>query len=286
MMDFTQKNIKVSIIIATFNQAKYISDALDCVLNQAYNNWECIVIDDASTDNTKYICERYQKKDSRIKYIYHTVNQGVCVARNRAINQSSGKYVLCLDADDKISYEYVGLCVEELDKNPVVSLVTCNYIYFGYKHAKVVLEPYSLEKLMGHNLFVNCSMFRRADFDRVKGFNPNMRQGLEDWDFWLSILSQGGSVKYLSGYHFSYRITSNKESRNRKASKKDIFPILRRQIWLNHHDLYSTVYSSPYHSIEYIEVRQSIEYRLGHMILFPIRKIYNFISIFRNCFPL
>lgn len=269
--------MKVSVIISCYNQGEYLANALDSVLQQTFLDWECIIINDGSTDNTEVVANIYVLKDERIKYIYQS-NHGVCFARNNAIRQSSGDYVLCLDADDKISAEYVDLCVKELDVDPDVAVVACNYKYFGKRRGQVLLEPFSLEKLMGHNLFVNCSMFRRADFDRVNGFNENMKLGLEDWDFWLSVLAVGGKVKYLKGFHFFYRMKSAKKSRNYATSLMEIQKNLRKQIWENHKDLYAKRYSSPYYSMEYLDVVNSKEYRLGKILLSPFRlfiKIFN-----------
>lgn len=266
---------QVSIIISCYNQGKYLKEALDSVIRQTYKDWECIVIDDGSTDQTGKVAQSIVTVDKRIKYIYQE-NQGVCVARNNAIKVSTGKYILCLDADDFISTTYIELAVNELEFNPKVALVTTHYQYFGKSRKKIWLEPYSIEKLMGHNLFINCSMFRRADFDRVKGFNPNMKLGLEDWDFWLSLLENGGLVKYVEGINFFYRKKAISESRNNSSAWKN-FDYLRRQIWLNHLGLYASTYLSPKETAEYIQISTSLEYRLGRMLLKPLRYIKTFL---------
>lgn len=266
--------MNVSIIIPCYNQELYIADALESVLKQTYADWECIIIDDGSTDNSAQIAIDYSHKDKRFKYI-NQKNQGVCIARNVAIHKAKGEYILCLDADDIITPDYLELCVKELDKDSNVTLVTCNYQYFGKRHSKVMLEPYSIERLMGHNLFINCSMFRKNDFVKVNGFNENMKQGLEDWDFWLSILKNGGKVKYLNGIHFYYRIKSAKESRNLSTALIH-YEDLRKQIWSNHKDLYSLKYSSPQMSLEYLQIYNSIEYRIGKFLLKPFRWIFNY----------
>lgn len=259
----------VSIIVACYNQGKYISETLDSVIQQTYTDFECIVINDGSNDNTEEIVQAYKINDKRIKYIYQE-NQGVCVARNRAINEADGEYILCLDADDKISNNYLKLCVNELDNDNSLTLVTCNYQYFGNSNKVVYVEDYSIEKLMGHNLFINCSMFRRKDFDAVNGFNLNMKDGLEDWDFWLSILKTNGKVKCLNGVHFFYRI--KKKSRNNTTALTK-YSLLRKQIWENHIELYSKVYMSPTNTLEYIQLYNSKEYKLGCLLLKPLRWI-------------
>lgn len=93
-----------------------------------------------------------------------------------------------------------------------------------------------------------------------------MKLGLEDWDFWLSILAQGAKVKYLKGFHFFYRMKSARESRNQTTFVVETQKKLRKQIWENHKDLYSEIYSSPYYSVEYLLVANSIEYQFGKTV--------------------
>lgn len=266
---------KVSIIVACYNQAEYIKETLLSVSKQSYDNWECIIWDDGSEDNLNSVVKEYIENDSRFKYFWNK-NTGVCIARNMAIEHSSGEYLLCLDGDDKISSDFIQKCVAVLDKNIDIKVVATDYQYFGRDCRIKHLEPYSIEKLMGHNLFVNCSMFRRADFDRVGGFNANMKNGLEDWDFWLSILEGGGDVEYLKGVHFFYRIKSKKQSRNHLTRANERLISLRKQIWMNHKDLYSNVYSSPFFSQEYLSIANSPEYKIGRVLLRPLRLLINY----------
>lgn len=93
-------NNLVSIIMPSYNTAKYISAAIESILNQTYENWELIIVDDCSTDNTDEILTEYAKKDSRIRYYKNEKNSGAAVARNRALRQAKGKWVAFLDSDD------------------------------------------------------------------------------------------------------------------------------------------------------------------------------------------
>lgn len=96
----------VSVIMPCYNQGCYLSEALESVINQTYSDWECIIIDDGSTDSSEEIAKEYCQKDGRIRYIYQD-NAGVIAARNNAIAASSGEYILPLDADDSISTVYL-----------------------------------------------------------------------------------------------------------------------------------------------------------------------------------
>jgi len=94
------KNPLVSVIIPTYNYACFLSEAVESVLKQSYKNWECIIVDDGSTDDTKNVVDLFTAKDKRIKYVCHKKNRGLASARNTGIKESSGKYIQFLDADD------------------------------------------------------------------------------------------------------------------------------------------------------------------------------------------
>lgn len=94
------KSIKVSIITPAYNASKYISTTIDSVLAQTHQNWEMIIVNDCSKDNTADVVRRYTVKDSRIKLLEHTKNLGVAAARNTAIDAAIGDYIAFLDSDD------------------------------------------------------------------------------------------------------------------------------------------------------------------------------------------
>ena len=99
------KNPTVSVIIPTYNRAHLVGRAIKSVLNQTYRDFEIIVVDDGSTDNTKDIIKEFQKKDKRIKYIPYEKNKGGSAARNTGIKAAKGEYIAFLDSDDEWAYE-------------------------------------------------------------------------------------------------------------------------------------------------------------------------------------
>ena len=100
---------KISIIIPIYNNEKYIEKCIDSVINQTYQNWELILVDDGSTDNSLSLCERY-KKDIRVKII-HQENSGVSVARNNGIKETTGKYITFIDSDDFVDRNYCSMLI-------------------------------------------------------------------------------------------------------------------------------------------------------------------------------
>jgi glycosyltransferase involved in cell wall biosynthesis len=263
----------VSIIVPSFNQGAYLQEALDSVINQTYPDWECIIINDGSTDNTEEVAKYYCGKDIRFKYIYQE-NQGIVAARNNAIHQSCGDYILPLDGDDKIAPVFLELAVESFKKNPHLKLCCSDVEFFGSRNGIYLLPEYSLENLITENCFVCTCMFKKSDYNMTTGYNPNMSIGLEDWDFRLSLLETGGEVYKIPKVLFYYRIKSN--SRNTSVHKN--MQQLRYNIWLNHKELFSKVYfdltkTNEYKFLKhsYDELLDSKSYRLGHLLLSPFR---------------
>lgn len=101
--------MKYSIIIPAYNMEKYISDAIESVISQTYKEWECIIVDDGSTDLTGNLIDEYAIKDSRIRALHQKHSGTAASARNTALNHVTGEYIQFLDADDRISND----CLEK-----------------------------------------------------------------------------------------------------------------------------------------------------------------------------
>lgn len=121
----------VSIITPSYNCEKFISSTIESVLNQTYENFEMIIVDDSSTDKTTEIVKKYQKKDKRIKLIVLDSKGGASIARNTAIKEAKGKYIAFLDGDDM-------WCPEKLEKQ--ISFMEDNNIYFSYSDYEYIDE--------------------------------------------------------------------------------------------------------------------------------------------------
>lgn len=263
----------VSVIVPCYNQAQYLAETLDSVLSQTYSKWECIIINDGSIDNSANIAKGYCEKDHRFKFFSQN-NSGVCITRNNGIRNSTGKYILPLDGDDKIAPSYIDKAVNILEINVNVKVVTCIVRFFGKKKTLYNLPACSLERLMGQNTLICTSMFRRSDYNETVGFNANMREGLEDWDFWLSLLESGGEVFRIEEVLFFYRIRHGSRTTSLTLPDQEK---LRKQIYENHRKLYSKYFFNPLWSFEYQNIINSKEYRVGRFLLAPVRKVLNFI---------
>ena len=119
----------VSIIIPVYNQEKYLAETLNSVLNQTYSNWECVLVNDGSTDNSVAILQPFLTQDNRF-YFINSENKGVSNARNLALQQTKGKYVLFLDGDDLIHPEKINLAISNFQKDSDLSIVFNMTNYF------------------------------------------------------------------------------------------------------------------------------------------------------------
>lgn len=229
-------NPVVSIIVPCYNQGEFLSETLDSVLSQTLENWECVIVNDGSKDNSELVAKSYCTRDARFHY-YHIENSGVSTARNVGISHSCGNFILPLDADDRISPNYLERAVNYLNDNPICKLVYCRARYFGTRSDEFLLPPYSYEELRYHNIIFCTAMYRRSDYLLTSGYNPNMKKGWEDWDFYLSLLSSEDYVHKINQVLFYYRI--KEQSRNVIASTH--VKELCSQIQLNHPDIYSSL---------------------------------------------
>lgn len=201
-------NTIVSIIVPCYNQAQYLDEALQSVLEQNYPNWECIIVNDGSPDHTFEVAQKWLYKDSRFQYIYKK-NGGLSSARNLGISQAIGEFILPLDADDKIAVNYVSLAIEAFEKDSSLTIVYCKAEKFGDETGSWDLPSFSLFNLAHKNMIFCSAFFKKKDWELVGGYDINMIYGLEDWELWISILKNGGGVKCLDEVGFYYRIKSN-----------------------------------------------------------------------------
>lgn len=129
----------VSIITPSYNSEKYISNTIESVITQTYQNWEMIIVDDCSTDSSCDIAEKYTQKDSRIKLIKLNKNSGPAKARNRAIKEAKGRYISFLDSDDIWYHRKLEKQVYFMKENDLA--VTCSSYYIvDAKGKKIKLD--------------------------------------------------------------------------------------------------------------------------------------------------
>lgn len=224
---------KVSVVIPCYNQGEYLDESIQSVLDQTYQDYEIIVVDDGSDDlNTKKLLASFNQPKTRI---VHTENVGLARARNNGIRTATGEYILPLDADDKIGNEYLEAAVNILDKHSDIGIVYCQAAYFGDRDGLVDLPEFSTERILRKNIIFCSAFFRKKHWEAVGGYKDNMVYGLEDWDFWLSLLELNLRVYRIPKTLFFYRIRKA-SMRNTMKDEEQFFMI--KNVIFNHRQLY------------------------------------------------
>lgn len=222
-----------SVIIPCYNQGAFIKEAVDSVLAQTFQDFEIIIVNDGSSDvETNEILSSFTSPKTTVLSL--SENQGPSVARNTAIKAAKGKYILPLDADDKIAPTYLEKAFNVLEQNTSVGIVYCKADLFGNESGQWDLKPYSLKQILNDNCIFVSACFRKSDWERVGGFNKNMIHSLEDWDFWLSLIEKGVDVYQIPEILFFYR----KHFVSRTVNAAETEKSSKRQIILNHMPLY------------------------------------------------
>ena len=208
---------RVSVIIPCFNAGHTLGEAIESALAQTHDDVEIVVVDDGSTDaDTRELLAHATWPRTRI---VHQENAGPAAARNTAIRNSVGEFILPLDADDTIEPTYVEKAVAAMEADPRVGIVYCKAMRFGAENGPWGLPAYSLRELVIDNVIFVTSLFRRADWDRVNGFNQALRHGVEDYEFWVKIVGLGREVVQLDEYLFNYRIQETSRTTSFSADR-------------------------------------------------------------------
>lgn len=212
-MSDSLNHVTVSVIIPAYNYAHFLPQTLDSVLQQTYTDWECIIVDDGSTDNTRAIVSDYLTMDSRFRYIYQK-NQGLPGARNTGIKAAYGRYLQFLDADDLLEPKKIEAHVDYLCRHSTVDIVYGEVRYFPTDRPEERL--YSLEgenkpwmpklsgrgkdilaKLLKKNIMpVNAPLLRKDICLDCGTFDETLRSH-EDWDFWLRCALHNKTFEFL-----------------------------------------------------------------------------------------
>lgn len=209
-------SIKISVIVPCYNQAVFLDDCINSLINQTYSNWECILVNDGSTDNTEDIALNWQKKDNRIKYI-KKINGGLSSARNAGIQNITGDFVQFLDCDDYLYNQKFEKSVKEIN-NQTNAIVITDFQRFD-SATQTVLPPHCILKteyfsqkeilLKWDNTFsipIHCAIFSRDIVEKYK-FNEELK-AKEDWFFWLQAYENAPETHFVPEYLLAYRMNS------------------------------------------------------------------------------
>jgi glycosyltransferase involved in cell wall biosynthesis len=223
---------KVSVIIPCYNQGEYLEEAVESVLAQIYRDFEIIIVNDGSTDDvTNRLLENYRRPKTRV---LQTTNQGLAQARNNGIREALGKYILPLDADDRIGSRYLEKAVKAMDNDPEIGITYCLAEFFGSRGGHWNLPEYSFPLMLVTNAIFCSGVFTKTDWEKAGGYNSNMKYAFEDW-IWLSIIEKGKKVYRIQEVQFYYRTRPMAMSKSLSALNRLEMYL---QVYRNHKYLY------------------------------------------------
>ena len=274
--------ILVSIIVPCYKQAHFLNESLQSVFEQTYSNWECIIVNDGSPDDTDLKAFEWCTKDKRFSYLYKE-NGGLPSARNAGVKKSKGEFIVALDADDILHPDFLAQLVPELQANDNLAIVSC-YRYFFTKNKSNIINEYkaygsTYRDLMFENKLMPSSMFRKKCWEEVGGYDESMIKGFEDWEFWISITKRGWEFKFVEAFLFYYRKAKKSMlvdtlNHHTESNMEYIFR-KHKELYMNYFDNTAEVlfYYIKTHRIGKTEIKNSLEYKIGKLITKPIKVI-------------
>lgn len=287
-------SILVTVIVPAFNFGHLIHETLDNLLEQTLTDWECLIIDDGSTDNTKNVVESYLKKDSRFKYIYQD-NKGLSGARNIGIINSNGKYIQFLDADDLLQPRKLEIHAAYLDSHSDIDIVYSEARYFYsnkpnkklYYHragsrlggAETWMPKISgtgkriLNVLYKKNIMaVNCALIRREVFENV-GLQDEQLRSREDWEFWFRCAGNKIFFQFLDNPETYALVRAHTQSMSNDVRAMLIYEkMMLKKNYMNCKD----------YEIR-LQLYKRYGYRIGTIAIEEF-KLNNIFTGFKNCF--
>ena len=219
---------KISIIIPCYNQAKYLEECLQSVAQQTFTDWECILINDGSTDKTEEISKKWLEKDDRFQYIF-TENKGVSNARNLGLEKAKGDFIQFLDADDKMNLQnFEKKMAFSADGDIIVSefnILTNNQYVPGYNKLKQEYLNFDTLFFGWETVFtipIHTALISRQ---LLKNFSFNATLlCFEDWLMWLHITKQNPKTVFIDEILVTYR------KENQKSASSNLHKIVQERI--------------------------------------------------------
>ena len=224
----------VSIITPCYNSEKFLDECISSVLNQSYQNWEMLIVDDNSSDNTCSLINSYSKRDDRIKPLFLNENLGPAMARNNAITNAKGKYIAFLDSDDIWLPEKLEVQINFMKKNNYSFVFSSYSVISDDKKPKYTIsvpETISYKRYL-KNTIIGCLtvMLDKEKFNNIK--MPNLRSS-HDMATWLNLLKECGYAYGIQQKLAIYRDHKSSNTSNKFKAAYDVWNVYREHEKLN-----------------------------------------------------
>ena len=292
-------NPMVSIIVPCYNQAQFLAETLDSVLAQTHENWECIVVNDGSTDNTETVAKEYCDRDQRFVYLKKE-NGGLSSARNAGLDIAKGEYVQFLDSDDILlpnKFE-CQIRMMEIDKSDVCvchhSMFTTDVNqtwenFFSQSIYDLTYQGFMYNWGETFVIAIHSGLFRSSFLDKYKlRFDEKVR-ALEDWLFWVSIVRNGGTFVEMQDKLSLYRVHVTSMTQDKVHMQKNrlrlyfcLYEILSQQERIEFLqrgvDNLVAYFAKVNRNIEAETKSNSIDYKVGAFLMYPLHKLSSWLK--------
>ena len=231
-MDETITTPLVSVILPVYNAAMHLKEAIDSILTQTYTNFEFLILNDGSTDNSAAIIDSYT--DKRIRKINNPTNQGLIFTLNKGMAESQGKYIARMDADDISLPERFEKQVDFLEKHGEVGICSCDYFQFNDNKKWLSKSFSNHDEVLTHLLF-NCSiahptlMLRKSVLQKQSLLYDSNYPHAEDYELWSRLVFKC-SISSVNENLFMYRVHSNQITSKYHAEQIESGNKIRRNI--------------------------------------------------------
>lgn len=240
---------KISVIVPNYNYANYLPDLFHCLKHQSYTNWECIIVDDGSNDNSISLIETIIQEDERFVLIQQT-NSGPAAARSKGIDHASGEFIQLIDADDYIDLNKFERAITIFKNQENTDIIYSDYRFVDQSMTREWKEDFRKNNL-STNAFndflsrweldlmipIHSFIFRKSCFDRWGGMDPKFKTH-EDWDIHLNFSFNDAKYHYDNTVGAYYRIHGSSSSRtDLTQNRHDIAKVLAKYLPTLRNDL-------------------------------------------------
>jgi len=225
----------IDAVITSFNQREFVREAVESVLAQTAQLGTIFVVDDGSNDPDSMATLATLEREYAQVSVIRQENAGVSAARNAGLNASTADYVLVLDGDDKLAPTFIAQTAKQLEEKPEAKAASSWLRMFGVAHALVQPRGGDVTQFLTANSSPACVLLRHTAYEQTTGYDESMRAGFEDWDFFLSLLSTGGTIEIVPEELVHYRtspVSANITSMNSRTT-------LYEQLLDKHADLFA-----------------------------------------------
>lgn len=272
----------ISVIIPCYNDWQYVEEAVNSALNQTYSNIEVIVVDDGSNIETRVVLKRLEPK---ITKLITQENQGQSTARNLGIREAKGEYVLVLDSDDFFEPTFAEKAIDVFEKDPSVKIVTSYVTRLKDGKKEDVFKPAggTIDNFLKQNCAIGNAAFKKQDWEKAGGYDEKMRNGFEDWEFYIRLMKEGGYAFVIPELLFNYRIKENSTTTRANKNKTTLL----QYIYFKHKELYQENFELLVNHLLYLLEREEfeknkntkrLEFRIGKLILKPLRYLKSIVK--------